>query len=254
MGKKEKSGKERRGKGIPGKSWAALIISFLILIYLIFGTNNNLKLLIGGLFLLGQGIYFNKGNKFVGFLEFILGVVAFSVIWLPKKPSWYLLLIYFTFSLVLGGLFYSHRKMRLSQRNKKVKTIYHLTSILLFLVIGIFVMVMVGSVMNFGFQGNLPLTDYLFVIMIVFISIITFFLLFDNFILLLPPEFRDNLIGKKYSASHSFFLSLCLTILIGGFFYINSTNNPILQKTLIVLGLAFFTSLVISDTLKNFFK
>ncbi len=250
---KEKIKKEL--KEVPIQTWIILIISLILVAYFIFGEDNKIKLFTGGSFLLIHGILFSrKENKFAAVFEIISGFMALLTLILPKQPLFYLFIFYSLVLLMLLGFLYIHRKMRLYSIERGVKNIYRLSSILLFLLIGMIVIVMMNSVISFGFQRPLPIFDYILFIQIAFISIITFFLLFDNIILFIPSEIRESFITKQYSAAHSFFLSLCLTILIGGYFYINTTDNLILQKIFIVLGVAFFTSLVISDTLKNLFR
>jgi hypothetical protein len=91
--------------------------------------------------------------------------------------------------------------------------------------------------------------DYIFLITVSFTSLFSFFLFFDNLIRLLINKIK--ILGIEYSTYYSFCLSLCSVIIVGGFYYINNPNNEFLEKFLIIMGLAFFTSLAVSVGLKQ---
>ena len=248
-----KKERKKEPKEVSIKELIFIVIALTLIIYFILGDNIQIKVFFGALFFIIQGIFSIRENWFAALFEIVAGVMGLLVLFLTKQPLLFLNGFYACVLLMLFGFLYIHRKMRLQPIKNKLKIIYHLSYIFISLCLTLMVVVMLKSTIFFGFQKTLLLTEYIFIIELSFISIITFFLLTDNIIRIIPIEARRNLIGE-YSAAHAAFFSLCLTILIGGYFYINVENNIVLQKILIVLGAAFLTSLMIANSLKNLFE
>lgn len=242
---------EREWRAVNSRDLAILLIALVLVAYFVWGKNALMKLVVGGIFLILHGCSLASTNRISAGFEIFAGIMAVITAALPKQPLWYLVIFYTLILGVLCGFLYLYRLTNAAARRHRFEWIYRLTVIISASYFAILVILMMKGAIPFAFQIPMQLTDYIFLIQLSFISLITFFIFADNLLLLVPTNVRKTIISQDHSAYHSFFLSLCLTILIGGYYYINSTDNLVLQKILLVLGAAFFTSLVITDALKN---
>lgn len=249
---KEKLKKEL--KEVSYETQIFFIISLILIAYLIWGNNTNFKLVLGGTFFIFSGIFSLKESRFTGISQIVAGVFVLSFFYFSRNQIWLLIFLYTSLLGVLLGFLYIHRKISISYIGKGVEITYRLYYISTFIFMAYFAINVMKFVIGFEFEIPLSPWDYILIIELALISIISFFLLIDN-VILLPflSNIRQTLTQRPHSHAHSFFVSLCLIILIDGYFYVNS-DSEILQRILIVLGAAFFTSLFISESLKNLLK
>lgn len=235
------------------KDWIFIGFAVILISYFAFGEDIETKIILGSSFFILYGIF---SIKQTGILQIILGIFVLIIWHLGKNhPLWLLNIVYFWGLSILFIFLYFHRRIRLENLSNRLKKAYHFFSMVLYGYTTLIVILMLKSTVGFEFDEKLPLllTDYVFIIQVSLISVINFFLFFDNAIRIMPSKFIANLIGN-YSAAHAVFCSLCITLLIGGYFYINGGSNQVLDKILIVLGTAFFTSLIIAEVIKSLFK
>ena len=250
--------KEKLKAAFKEESYSSLLsitISIILGILIILVIDNiKWKLFLGGLFFLVHSTILWKENKFSAFFEFLVGIMALVTFAISNLSINHYFLLYGLILLMFLGFLYTHRSVRNKKIEDTLKRIYHISYIILFSIVSIIIVIMIKDLINYKFQESLLPIEYMFIIELAIISIITFFLLADNFILIIPKNIRENLIGKNYSASYAIFISLCITILIGGFFYINLEQKQVLKEIFVVLATAFFTSLVIANSIKSLFS
>ncbi|VVB80484.1 Uncharacterised protein [uncultured archaeon] len=231
------------------------LLALVLLTYFLKSQNANLKLILGGSFLIVVGLVdliFTKDRSFSSFFGIVSGIMAIFISYLPKNPTLFLFVFYSVVFLMFLGYFYFYRKMGNNFPKLFIEILYRVANLLILGVASIVVILAIKSIMLFNFT-NLSLFDYVFIIQISIISMISLFLLIDNFMrLIVRPKISKILVGTIWKTHYSFFISLSFLLLIGGYYYVTGPQNPIFQQVLIVLGVAFFTAFSLSESLKSF--
>jgi len=239
----------------------ALVIGAVVLFYLLYiFPSNKFKLIVIGSSLIILAIIELLGtkNKYILLSYFISGIIALLVALLSPEYiiNLFLLLFYLGFLIVIIFLLNIYVKVGDSFNNKEktLQLIFRVLYFILSIILSYFVFKLIDSIIpHYFFAEKISWTYYILFVIILFTSLSSFYLLIDNIIrIIITIKGKSEIFAKiNYSAYHSFFLSLALLIIVGGYYYINNQNNEIFTKLMIIIGLAFVTSLIISVNLKN---
>lgn len=235
-----------------------ILLAIILFVLFLILQNNSWKLVFGGAFFIISGIfeYILRKSKFSLFTSEILGIMSIiTAVLLPKQVNIFILLFYFLIFLSILSLFYLYRKINNHFDKFGVEFIFRLSYLLIFIVVNLMGLVMIKSFMQYGFTNTISPIDYIFSIELAFIALFSLFLFLDNLIRMIRADkIMQVLFHKQYRSAYSFFISLVSLLLWGGYFYINRPENVLLTNLLIVLGLSFFTSLAITNSLKEFLE
>jgi hypothetical protein len=226
--------------------WSTILILVGALLFFIFKSQ---KLIIGSLLLIFVGLKLyvipgikNKDSIFLtGVLTVSLGIMGLLLkIFMPFQVDLYILFFMIILAIILFIYYFLYHNNWVGKG-----TIF--LSIFIFVLLAISTTNIIGSLMseisNKGFQNWIA-----YVSSIIFVSI-------SIFIYFLVIKLLIESIFKKSNDYLFFAISIGVFILIGGYFYItevSSENN--LKDFLIVLSIAFFTSLAGVSALKQILK
>lgn len=233
----------------------AVVILFVLFHYF---PSNKFKLISGGLFLIAIGI----GNLLISkrgwttYFEMGAGAIALlNGSLLPTYLDLLLLIFCMGILVVILGLLYIYKKRDDNFEDKTTEWLFRLGYMFLAAFLTLLAFTLIAEVMQQSIQKTISPYDYALFIIVSLISAPCFFLLFDNILRMIVMIMGSEIFPKvKYSSYYSFFLSLATIILIGGYFYLNNPSNENIARLMVVVGLAFFTSLAISNNLRELLK
>ena len=241
--------------------YSPLLIFGVIILFALFYffPNNDFKLISGGSFLIALSIIelLRNKNKFLAIPALISGIFALIVAFLlPNYISFFLLLFYFGFFIIIIFLFgfYVKKGDRFQSNQKIAELFFRLLYLILAIMLISIIFILIDSALNSYLSAEIiSKVDYALFIIILFTSLFSFYLFIDNIIRIVIAIMGSSEIFPKiyYRAYYSFFLSLSFLIIVGGYYYINNQGNEIFQKLMIIIGLAFFTSLIVTSSLRN---
>jgi len=237
--------------------WLSLA-TFLVISFKIF-SDNKLRLLLGGLFLIIYGITESLKERNISYFLFTssIGIIAIVVaLLLPKHINLFLILFYFLiFTLVIVSLYHYIKIGDKFKPKENIKEwIFRIVYFIISLIFISLVLTLIREIIPFYISAeDIDLTRYILFVIILFTSLFSFYLFIDNiFRIWIGIKGSSEIFPKVfYRAYYSFFLSLSSLILVGGYFYINNESNEIFQKLMITIVAAFFTSLIITSSLKH---
>ncbi len=236
------------------------IIGIITLFFITsFFQNDSIKLIYGGLFLIIVAIIEGLRSQDKYLIIFLLSCGALSLIVgfsLPSYVNLFLIILYLIFLtfiiLLFGG--YITRGDKFTKKKKMQELIFRTFYFFLSIILTYSVYITIKAVMvSFLSLEAIPFIDYLLFIIYTLISLFSVFLFVDNlFRIKIAISQSDIIFPKvKYRAYYSFLISLSLIILTAGYYYINHPTNEFFQRLMIVIGLAFISSLYISNSLKE---
>jgi len=238
----------------------SLILGVAVLFYLFYlFPSNKFKLIVGGtsLIILAVVEALKFKSKTIFFSYLIPGTLSLIIAFLlPTYVNYFLILFYL--ALLVGILwlfkFYVKEGDKFNDKEKKLQIIFRTLYFILSIILSYIIFILINSIIpHYLYATTINWTEYILFIIILFTALFSFYLFIDNIIRIFVTLKGSSEIFPKvsYRAYHSFFLSLALLIIVGGYYYINNQNNEIFTKLMIIIGLAFVTSLVITVNLKN---
>lgn len=232
----------------------------IVLAFFIFFSEAKTRLLIGGIFLIvcALGDWLMRRRKFSFWLKLVPGLIGlFVLILLPKYVNLFLFFFYFGFLIGLVFLLYFCKRKGDTLEDNALEKLFRWLHIIISVPLSIISFVLIKGLIIWFTQPNIIGTswlDYLFFMIASLISFSSFFLFWENVLRLLIIGRSSKIFGKiNYSIIHSFFLSLCTIIIVGGYYYINYPHSELLDSLIKIIGL-IFTVLTVSISLREFLR
>ena len=264
MEKKSKEPRKKIEERKRGNIWSLLLILGVTVLFFLFYIfpDNKFKLISGGSFLVLIAIVelLRIRNVIVFFSFLIPGTTALLIAFLlPKYINLFLVLFYLILLAGIILLFYFYVKVgdRFNNEQRKLQLAFRSLYLIISIILTYSIYILINSTIPYYFSVEaISWTDYILFIIAIFASLFSFYLLIDNLIRIFITISGSSEIFPKvsYRAYYSFFLSLSILILVGGKYYINNPSNELFKKLMIIIGLAFFTSLVITSSLRDLLK
>ena len=243
------------------------VVSFIGIIVLVFTTylkwSNMTKLLVGGALLIIEGLYELCIKRQQIYLIFpFLGITSLIVAFLiPNNLMVFLLCFYFM--VFVATLLFAHNykkkgdKYEKKDRPKEIlfRISYFIGS---FLAATLFWKV-VRAVIKEISTPNFALSWIYYVLAIMSFIILLFWLCIwiDSLLQLIKVIRHSKPFLNKvyYSAYYSIAIGICISVLLIGYYYISSsTGEEMFRRFAVIIGLAFFTSVVVANSLRELIK